>query len=212
MYLSIGTRPDISHAVNSLSQFIKAPSNEHWIAAKRILKYLKSTINLGIKYNGTNDNVNHLIAYSDADYASCSDTRKSISGVVLILNDGPVMWSSRKQGVVATSTTDAEYIAAHDASKEIVWFRQLLKDIGIEQEGPTTLLCDNAAAQKLIQNPTFHRRSKHIDIKFHYTRDLVKQKLIDVKHVSSQLQLADILAKPLTRGKFETNRSQLNII
>lgn len=211
MYLSIGTRPDITHAVNSLSKFLKAPSDEHWTSAKRILKYLKSTINFGIIYNGSNKKANQLIAYSDADYASCLDTRKSISGVVLILNTGPVAWCSRKQGVVATSTTDAEYIAAHDAAKEIVWLRQLLEDINFQQQGPTILFCDNAAAQKLIQNPIFHRRSKHIDIKFHYTRDLIKQKLIDIQHVSSELQLADILTKPLTRGKFENNRNQLNI-
>jgi len=211
MYLAIGTRPDITYAVNSLSKFLEIPSNEHWTAAKRILKYLKSTINLGIVYNGINSNPNQLTAYSDADYASCLDTRKSISGVVLMLNSGPIIWSSRKQNIVATSTTDAEYVAAHDAAKEVVWSRQLLKDINTEQDGPTILHCDNAAAMKLMQNPVYHRRTKHIDIKFHYTRDLIKQKQIDVKHVSSQMQLADILTKPLTREKFETNRNQLKL-
>jgi hypothetical protein len=212
MYLSTGTRPDISHAVNTLSKFLETPSNEHWIAAKRILKYLKSTIDLVIVYNGANENVCQLTGYSDADFASCLDTRKSLSGVVLMLNNGPVIWSSRKQGIVATSTTEAEYVAAHDATKDIVWLRQLLEDIGFKQNHPTTLLCDNAAAEKLIQNPTFHKRSKHIDIKFHYTRDLVKQETINIKHVSSNSQLADILIKPLTRKKFENNRFYLNVL
>lgn len=90
--------------------------------------------------------------------------------------------------------------------------RQLLKDIDTKQYESTVLLCDNAAAQKLIQNPIFHKRLKHIDVKFHYTRDLIKQKIIDVQHISTQLQFADILTKPLTRIKFETNRDQLNII
>jgi len=96
MYLSIGTQPDISYAVNSLSKFLETSSNEHWIVAKRIVKYLKSTLNLGIAYNDINANPNQLVAYSDADYASCLDIRKSISGVVLMLNSGPIMWSSRK--------------------------------------------------------------------------------------------------------------------
>lgn len=212
MYLSTGTRPDISYAVNTLSKFLKTPSNDHWQAARRILKYLKSTIDLGIVFDGTNNNANRLIAYSDADYASCPETRKSINGVVLMLNGGPVIWSSRKQGVVATSTTDAEYIAVHEASKEVVWCRRLLNDINIEQDGPTVLFCDNTAAQTLLQNPIFHRRTKHIDIKYHYTRDLIKQRLTNVEHVSSQLQLADILTKPLARERFETNRNLLNMI
>lgn len=112
-------------------------------------------------YNSNNDNLKRLTTYSDVDYASCLDTRKS--GIVLILNNGPVAWLFRKQSIVATSTTDAEYVVAYDAAKEIVWFRQLLKDIGVNQHGPTTLYCDNATAEKLIQNPIFYKRCKHID-------------------------------------------------
>ncbi|XP_039310741.1 secreted RxLR effector protein 161-like [Solenopsis invicta] len=211
MYLSVGTRPDISYPVSILSKFLEVPLREHWTAAKRILKYLKSTPNLGIVYNRMTSKPNQLIAYSDADYASCLDTRKSTSGVILMLNDGPIIWSSRKH-IVATSTTDAEYVAAYDATKEVVWSRQLLKDIGVEQFEPTTLFCDNAATQKLIENPIFHRKSKHVDIKFHYTRELVKQKQIKIQHVSTQSQLADILTKPLARGKFEINPNQLNLM
>jgi len=113
------------------------------------------------------DRSNNLLAYSDADWANCVNTRRSTSGIVLMLNGGPITWFSRKQGVVATSTTNAEYITAHEAGKEIVWARRLLKEIDCEQKGPTTLYCDNAAVEKLITNPIFHRRKKHIDVKFH---------------------------------------------
>lgn len=161
MYLAIGTRPDITFAVNNLSQFLERPSNEHWNAAKRVLKYLRSTIDIGIKFSSSNY-PNVLTAYSDADYGSCVDSRKSISGVILMLNNGPVIWSSRKQSIVATSTTEAEYIAAHDASKEVVWARGFLKQLNVEQVRPTILYCDNAAAEKLIKNPVYHKRTTFV--------------------------------------------------
>lgn len=159
-----------------------------------------------------NNEDKQLKAFSDADFASCVDTRKSVSGVLLMLNGGPIIWSSRKQGIVATSTTDAEYIAAHDASKEIVWTRGLLQQIGYEHLGPTTLYCDNTAAETLIKNPTFHRRTKYVDIKYHYVRDVAKKGHLEVKHVASNEQRADLLTKPLTKLKFQTNLKLLNMI
>lgn len=210
MYLAVGTRADIAFAVSTLSQFLENPSELHWKAAKRVLRYLAGTCNMGIEYRSSNM-ANILTAYSDADYGTCSDTRKSISGVILILNNGPVIWFSRKQGVVATSTTYAEYIAVYDATKEIVWTRRVLQELGLHQVKPTTLYCDNMAAEQLVKNPTFHRRTKHFDIKFHYTRDIVKQRDLLVEHIASNEQLADILTKPLTREKFETNRLKISV-
>lgn len=146
MYLAVGTRADISFAVSALSQFLENPSELHWKAAKRVLRYIAGTRNLGIQYNSSNIS-NTLVAYSDADYGSCPDTRRSISGIILTLNSGPIMWYSRKQGVVATSTTDAEYIAAFEATKEIVWTRRILEELGLRQLEPTVLYCDNVAAE-----------------------------------------------------------------
>lgn len=211
MYLAVGTRADISFAVSTLSQFLESPSELHWKAAKRVLRYLAGTCNMGIEYRSS-DMSNILTAYSDADYGTCSNTRKSISGVILVLNNGPIIWFSRKQGVVATSTTYAEYIAVFDATKEIVWARRILQELGLRQVEPTTLYCDNMAAEQLIKNPTFHRRTKHVDIKFHYTRDIMEQGNLLVEHIASNGQLADILTKPLTREKFETNRLKISII
>lgn len=211
MYLAVGTRPDIAFVVSNLSQFLSNPSMEHWKAAKRVLRYLQGTIELGIIYDGKYEQPNKLIAYSDADFATCIDTRKSISGVLLILNKGPVIWSARKQGIVATSTTDAEYVAAHDATKEIVWTRGLLEEIGAAQESPTRLNCDNAAAEKLITNNVFHRRTKHIDVKFHFVRQAYEEGKLEIQHVASEDQLADIFTKPLTREKFVINRDRLGL-
>jgi len=209
MYLAIATRPDLAYSVAILSRFLDSPTKEHWNAGKRVLRYLSNTTDIGITYG--HDKSDNLIAYSDADWANCVNTRRSTSGTILMLNGGPITWFSRKQGIVATSTTDAEYVAAHEAGKEIVWARRLLEEIGCEQKRPTTLYCDNAAAGKLITNPAFHRRTKHIDVKFHYTRKLIEDGIIDVKHVSSSGQLADILTKPKTRNSFEENRKQIGI-
>lgn len=147
MYLSVGTRPDIAFAVSKLSKYLANPSNEHWLLAKRILRYLKGTVDFGITFRLPTDGINQLVAYSDADYAACLDTRKSTSGVVVTINDGPIIWFSRKQGVIATSTTEAEYIAAHDAAKEVVWARALLEELHVKQPIPTVLHVDNAAAE-----------------------------------------------------------------
>jgi len=154
---------------------LESPTSAHISEAKRVLRYLQGTKILGLIYGANTNDDKWLKAFSNADYASCVDTRKSVSGVLLMLNRGPIIWSSRKQGMVATSTTDAEYIIAHDASKEIVWARGLLQQIGYEQIGPMTLYCDNTAAENLIKNPTFHRRTKHVDVKFHYVRNIVKK-------------------------------------
>jgi len=166
-------------------------------------------MDIGITYGC--EKSNELVAYSDADWANCVYTRRCTSGVVLLLNGGPIIWFSRKQGIVATSTTYAEYVAVHDAGKEVVWTRQLLEEIGCSQNKPTVLYCDNTAAEKLIVNPNYHRRTKHIDVKFHYTRELVKNRIINVKHTSSNNQLADIFTKPQSRNLFEANRKSLGL-
>lgn len=116
MYLAIGSRPDITFIVNKLSQFLECPSNEHWRAAKHVLKYLRGTIDKRIKFSSS-DCLNTITAYSDADYESCADSRKSISGVIIMLNNGPIIWSSRKQSIVVTSTSEAKYVAAYEACK-----------------------------------------------------------------------------------------------
>lgn len=210
MYLTVSTRPDIAFVVSKLSQYLESPSNDHWLAAKRVLAYLKGTSNHGVLYNGMDNSP--LKLYTDADFAMCLDTRKSTSGVVITLFGSPISWISRKQGVVTDSTTYAEYVAAHDGAREIVWMRQLLEDFGCGQINPTPLFCDNEAASKLIVNSQFHQRSKHIDTQYHYVRDIFNQKKIDIVPISTKKQLADLFTKPLAHPIFQSLKSVLNIV
>jgi len=159
MFAACVSRPDIMFAVSNVSKFLHNPSMEHWKAVK-ILRYLKGTSSQGITYtiNGNSE----LVGYCDADYANDKETRKS-TGLTMIA-DGPVVWASQRQSVVAQSTAEAEYIAAAEATKEILWLRQLLRSIGLEQISTTVLNIDNQSAIKLIRNPELHRSTKRCTI------------------------------------------------
>jgi hypothetical protein len=145
----------------------------HLQAAKRILRYLKGTINYGIFYK-KNEN-KQLIAYTDSDYAGDLTDRKSTSGYVFMLSGGAVSWSSKKQPIVTLSTTEAEFVAATACACQAVWMRRILEKLNHEQKGCTILMCDNSSTIKLSRNPIMHGRSKHIDVRFHFLRDLTRQ-------------------------------------
>lgn len=209
MYLMVCTRADISYAVGQVAQFCQAPTIAHWKAVKRILSYIKGTSDYGVSFGG-GESQNILTAYSDADFANDITTRKSTTGYVLMFNQGPVSWRSKRQKCVAQSTTEAEYIAVSDCTKEVVWIRRLIAGLGFLQPYPTSLFCDNQSAIKLIKNPEFHQRSKHIDIKYHYVREKFRDETITVVYVSTKDQLADIFTKPLNSTSFTTLRNYLN--
>ena len=144
--------------------------------------------------------------------SSSEDSRRSTSGIILMLNGGPISWISHLQKPIANSTAEAEYYAAGYASREIAWLRSLLKEIGFEQLGPTPLMCDNRSAVLMVQNPVFHDRTKHIDVKYHYVRQQYKLKNIEMLPVRSQDELADMLTKPLKSQELELNRSRIGVI
>lgn len=192
----ISTRPDISYAVGQVAQFSSNPSKAHWEAVKRILAYLKGTADYGIFFSGSKKD-GLLSTYSDADYAGDLETRRSTTGFWLILNEGPVAWTSRRQHCTTLSTTEAEYVAVCEATKETVWMRNLLQNIGLEQSAPTVLFCDNQSAIRLVRNPEFHKRTKHIDVQFHFIREKQEDGTIDVQYIPTDQQLADIFTKPL---------------
>ena len=173
MFLAVTTRPDIAFSVNMVSRFQANPGQLHWNAVKRIFKYLKATSHYGIVYSPEDIDSFRLLGYSDADFAGDVDSRKSTSGYVFKISGGPVTWSTEKQSTVSTSTTEAEYIAASTAVKELLWLVQLLKDLDESEmcSGGVPLLIDNQSAIKLIKNPVFHRRSKHIDVRYHFIRE-----------------------------------------
>ena len=206
IYAAIGTRPDIAYAVQSLSQFTNNPSPEHWTAVKRVFRYLNGTQDLGIIYKKM-PTIN-LDGYTDADWGSNPVDRKSISGYTFLIGDGPVTWTSKKQQTVALSSMEAEYMAASLATREAMWLRTLLKELGFELEGPTTLHTDNQSAIQFAKNSGFHARSKHIDIQYHFVREKIISNEIIIPYCASEDNLADIFTKALPMPKHQdlTNR------
>lgn len=208
-YLSL-TRPEIAYAVSKASQFLHRPTDIHWIAVKRILRYLRGTSTHGLLIRKSNDSVLH--AYSDADWAGCPDDRRSTSGYCVYLGANLICWSSKKQHVVAQSSSEAEYRAlAHDAA-EIRWLKSLLKELCLTLSCPPTLWCDNIGAMYLAVNPVFHQRTKHIEIDLHFIRDMVMSSQLSVRYVPTTVQIADILTKGLPASRFATLKSKLHIV
>ncbi|KAK4401281.1 Retrovirus-related Pol polyprotein from transposon RE1 [Sesamum angolense] len=167
LYLT-ATRPDIMFATSLLSRFMQSPSQVHYAAAKRILRYLRGTKDFGIWYKSTNDA--KLLGYTDSDWAGSVDDMKSTSGYTFSLGSGIFSWASKKQATVAQSSAEAEYIAAAATSNQAIWLRRILEDIGDKQEEPTTIYCDNKSAIAITKNPVQHSRTKHINIKYHSAR------------------------------------------
>lgn len=211
MYLAVATRPDLSFAIVMVSRFLEKPTKIHVNAVKRILKYIKGTTNYGIFFKSK---VNlTLCGFSDADYAGDIDSRRSTTGFLFKFGSGTLSWSSERQKSVALSTTESEYVASAQAVKELIWLQFLMGELLPENENKPILAMDNQSAIKLIKNPENHKRTKHIDIRFHFIREkYVKEKLFDLKFVSTTQQIADILTKPLARDKFEKFRELMGII
>ena len=210
IFLARTTRLDISYAASKLSQFTSCHDDSHWRAAKEVLRYLKRTAALGLEYKRNSSAV--LSGYTDSDYAGDKLQRKSTSGFVFFLNDAVISWSSQKQPVVAVSSTEAEYVALAAGAREAIWLRKFLQELGYTQPEPTEILVDNQSAIKLAQNPEFHQRSKHIDVRFHFTRSLIEAKEIQVQYVPTEVQLADILTKPLLKNKHENMREMIGMV
>lgn len=207
-YLVLCTRPDLALVASQLAQFLDKPGTAHWAAFKRVLRYLKRTNDVGITLGGGKV---ELEAYSDSDYAGCPFTRRSVTGYCMLVAGGCVSWRARKQATVATSSTEAEYRAAYEATQEVVWLRQLLDDFGYQQGGPTTLRCDNQGALALSKNPLYQSRSKHFDIIFHWIREKVDDLSIKPVYVSTQDMVADFLTKALHYPKFSFCSKHLRI-
>ncbi|KAF7151361.1 hypothetical protein RHSIM_Rhsim02G0160900 [Rhododendron simsii] len=207
-YLAI-TRPDIAFAVNKLSQFMHKPSEIHWTAAKRLLRYLKGTIHHGLflKRHATP----FLHAYSDADWAGNHDDRTSTTAYIIYLGGNAISWSSRKQRSVSRSSTEAEYRAVGTTTAELLWLQPLLGELGVSITKSPVIYCDNVGATYVCANPVFHSRMKHIAIDFHFVRDLVSKGILTVSHVATADQLADALTKPLSRQRLSLLRSKIGV-
>ena len=209
-YIATATRPDIAAAVGVLSQYMSRPSKDHWIGVKRVLRYLKGTLNYGLKFSA-HDEDPELIGYSDADWAGDVDTRRSTSGYVFQIGRSTVSWSSRKQATVAKSSTEAEYVALSSATQEAVWLRRLMEDLGKHLNVPTTIYEDNQGAIELAKNAKYHNRTKHIDICHHFVRERVVSNEIRVIYCPTGDMVADIMTKGLAKLSFEKLRDLLGV-
>jgi hypothetical protein len=208
-YLSI-TRPDVAFAVNKLSQQMQAPTITHMQALKRVLRYLKSTISHGLHLVKTT-NLN-VTAFCDADWGGDTIDRKSTGAYVVYLGPNAISWSCKKQSTVARSSTEAEYRTIATTTAEILWLRQLLHELGLVLNQPPTIFSDNIGATYLCANPVFHSRMKHLAIDYHFVRDLVAANQLQVSHVSSSHQLADLLTKSLSSPCHNFLKSKIGVI
>ena len=200
-YAANATRPDITYAVHRLAQFSSNPDTTHFSAAKRILRYLKGSLDFGLIFRGNKNDSFKLFGYSDADWAGNSNDRKSIGGYCFYLDNSLISHMSKKQKTVALSTAESETHAAVQATKEAIWLRNILKELSIKQLQPTVINCDNQAAIALSRNPEFHSRSKHVDIQYHFLRQHVDMKTVDLEYIGSEDMAADGLTKALSRCK-----------
>ena len=199
MYLT-ATQSDVMFVVSLISRFMDCPTELHLQLAKRLLRYLKGTIDFGVFYKKEGNE--ELIGYTDSDYARDLDDRKSTSSYVFMLGLGALSWSSNKQPMVSLSTTEAEFIATTSCVCQAIWLRRILEGFSHAQHDSTTVYCDNSSTFKLSKNLVMHGRCKHIDVCFHFLRELTKDEIVKMVHCHMREQVANIMTKPLKLDAF----------
>jgi hypothetical protein len=196
---TLATRPDVAYAVQMLSQFSSNPGRTHWVANKRLLRYLNGMCNLALILSAPNPDEPVIQGWSNADWGADPDECKPITGYAFQLGAGTVTYLLRKQPTQAFSSVESEYMAAGAATQEAMWLRSLLSKLGFAQREPTTIHVDNQGAIALSKNPTHHARVKHIDIRHHFIRDHVRERAVSILWCPMEAQTADVLTKPLDR-------------
>jgi hypothetical protein len=198
-YLVSWTRPDIAFAVSALSKYCSNPSPQHFAALRHVYRYLRGTQDHGVTYTGAGniDALPTLTIYSDADFAACKDDRRSVTGYSVHLCGAAVSWLSTRQDTTAQSTVEAEYMSSAEAVKEAIWWRAYLRGMGHELRSPTVLYSDNQGSIALSKNPDSHRRTKHIDVRYHLLREHVERGTVTVQYISTKDMPADVLTKGL---------------
>ena len=204
LWTSLVCHPEITQAVCQVARFNANPGRRHWEAAKRILKYLKGRKDSGLVLGGEPEHALEITAYSDASWAEDRDDRRSTSGYVAKLGKATVSWSSKKQTTVATSSCEAEYMAAAYCARHVIWMRRLLTELGGDLDGqPTTFLLDNKSAIDLAKDSRINQRTKHIDIAHHFVRENVENGSLAIQHCPGKEMLADGFTKALPSAAFE---------
>ena len=204
------TRPDILYGVGLVSRYMETPNQTHLNAAKRILRYIKGTLNDGLLYTSSEEF--KLVGYSDSDWGRDLDERKSTTGFTFFMGNTAFTWTSKKQAIVTLSSCEAEYVAASSAVCQGIWLRNVLKYLGFQQENPTEVYIDNRSAIALAKNPVYHDRSKHIDTRFHFIREHVKNQEVELVSCRTYDQIADIFTKPLKHDVFTRLKTMLGMM
>lgn len=207
VWISRCTRPDITIQVSKLSKRLGKPTLGDWKNLKVLIRYLKGTLEQGITLGGTTT----MIGYSDANYINLDDEkRRSTSGFIFIIG-GPISWGSKIQGIIALSSTEAEYVALCLTMRECVWLIGIYNFIRRTEETTITIRCDNQSAMKLGKNPVYHARTKHIDVKYHWIREAIENKICEIEYVHTQKQLADILTKQMPKRSHKALRLLIGV-
>jgi len=209
LYLT-NSRPDICYSVHLLSQFVQAPTIHHQQAAQHILRYLKTSPANGLFFAATNDM--QIKAFSDSDWATCPDTRRSVTGYCVFLGNSLISWKSKKQSTVSRSSSEAEYRALATTTCEVQWLSYLLHDFHVQHTDQAVLYCDSQSARQIAHNPTFHERTKHIDLDCHVVREKLQKKLFHLLLIRFDDQLTDIFTKALHRTFFKTILPKLGLM
>ena len=205
---ALATRPDIQLAVGACSRYNSCPTQAHLTAAKRLVRHLKGTKTKGLFYKGGSS---ELVSYANADFARDIDGRISTSGYVFMLSGAPIRWFSGKQRTVSLSTANAEYIALSEAAREGLFLKQIFSEIGAEI-GTVLIMQHNQATIAMTRNPVHHKRSKHIDSKYHFVRNEVARNNIKLQYFDSNSMIADILTKPLPRDCFKRLSERMGLV
>ena len=209
LYATI-TRPDISYAVQTLSQFMQSSKKSHMEAATRVIRYLKGSVGQGIWLHSEPTNI--ITCWCDSDWAACPNTRRSITGYVIKFGESLVSWKSKKQQTVSRSSAEAEYRSMASAVSEITWLLGLFKELGVNVQLPITIFSDSKSAIQLAANPVLHERTKHIEIDCHFIRDKIKSGEVDTAYVHTHQQLADIMTKGLSQVQHVHLLGKLGVI
>jgi hypothetical protein len=207
-YLTL-TKPDIAFPVNIVCQFLHAPTTVHWTAVKRILRYIKLSTKLGIKIRRSDSTL--VSAFPEEDWVGSIDDRRSTRGFAVFLGSNLISWSARKH-TVSKSSTKEEYKTIADATTEIMWIQTLLKELNIPSPKAAILWCDNIGAKYLSANPMSQGRSKHIEVDYHFVRERVFRKLLNIDFISSKDQVADEFIKALSVRLLENFKNNLNLV
>ena len=213
IYAMTCTRPDLSWIVSKLSQHLSRPTEGDWTLLKQVMRYVKGTIDSKLHFTKCSTKM-ELVGYSDADWASSVEDRRSTTGYYFQLNsEGPaISWKSRKQQTVALSTCEAEYMALCETSQEAIYLERVFRDLMCDYDGnkvPVHIFGDNQGSLDLVKNPVKHNKSKHIDIRYHFIRDLCMSNAIELSHVASDNNIADIMTKPLPKSKYDKFRQAM---